>query len=71
MTVKEFLATEAAGPKGGIPPVRYLWETRRCWICRKYGACEHREPEVELAEVVAELRAEMRAMVQGILRKTA
>ncbi len=34
----------------------WLWAIRRCTICNLLGACEHREPHVDLAELEAAAR---------------
>jgi hypothetical protein len=33
-----------------------LWAIRKCFICSQYGACSHREPEVDMAVLEAYAR---------------
>jgi hypothetical protein len=33
-----------------------LYSQRACWICGIRGMCEHREPEIDIAEIEARQR---------------
>ena len=32
-------------------PLMEIWKQRACLVCERYGFCEHREPNVDWAEI--------------------
>lgn len=55
----------------GIPPfLEYVYSNRPCWICGAARWCEHREPEIDLAEIIMVNRSEME-MVYGAKSRAA
>lgn len=40
-------------PGSAMKALAYLYAARPCWICNQTGACGHREPSVDWAEIIA------------------